>query len=90
VASIQHRRNGRHHVTAIFKNMKKVLLMICIAVQVASCRGQHHPQQQHPAGFHATGDHSSRQYYTVRHFFRQFDFNLSSIYGDMFINKAWH
>lgn len=64
--------------------------MICIAVLVASCRGQQVSQQQHPAAFHAVEDHSSRQYYTVRHFFRQFNFNLSAIYGDMIINKAWH
>lgn len=66
------------------------MLMICIAVMVASCREQHHPNQQEPAVFHAIEDNSSRQYYTVRHLFRQFDFNLSAIYGDVFSNKAWH
>lgn len=66
------------------------MLMICITLLVASCREQQQPKQQALAVFHAIADNSSKQYYTVRQLFRQFDFNLTAIYGDVFSNKAWH
>lgn len=70
--------------------MKKLFLLICIAVLFVSCREQQGPLQQGPAAIQAIEDKSSRQSYTVQNFCQQFDFNLSAIYNDAFSNKSWH
>lgn len=70
--------------------MKKVLFIICIAMQLASCREQDNHSQHTPAYTQVKGNTSLNKFYTVRDIVRQFDFNLSAIYGDVFSNKSWH
>jgi uncharacterized protein YcfL len=69
--------------------MKNLLILVCIAALLVSCGSRQDGMLQDQAAKRVATTSAYSYHNTIRHFVRQFDFDPSAIYGDMFINKSW-
>jgi hypothetical protein len=70
--------------------MKNVLFAFCTVILMASCSINQNVQGPVTDHQRVVATVSNSTPFSIRDYFRQYRFNPSAIYGDVFTNKSWN